>query len=97
MVSYYFESYALQSQIGGGSRASQRSRGGVSKASHVDETLFGNSKSKAGAANGVAVVSLEELRDIRRKTEKNNQNDAVIISKGDLERIKAATTVKTKE
>ena len=69
----------------------------MSKASHVDETLFGNNKSKAGGTNEAAVVSLEELRDIRRKTEKNNQNDAVIISKGDLERIKAATTIKTKE
>lgn len=97
MVSYYFAPNPEQSQIGGGSRASQRSRGAVSKASHVDETLFGNNKSKAGGTNEAAVVSLEELRDIRRKTEKNNQNDAVIISKGDLERIKAATTIKTKE
>ena len=40
---------------------------------------------------------MDELRDIRIKTEKNNQNDAVIISKKDLERIKDATTIKTKE
>ena len=31
---------------------------------------------------------MDELRTIRGKTEKNNQNDAVIISKNDLDRIK---------
>lgn len=40
---------------------------------------------------------MDELRTIREKTEKNNQNDAVIISKNDLDRIKQATTIKTKE
>jgi hypothetical protein len=83
-----------------GSRASQRSRGGVAKDSYVDETLFGGKKSgKPGTANikGAAVISLDELRTIRQKTEKNNQNDAVIISKNDLERIKMATSIKSKE
>ena len=40
---------------------------------------------------------MEELRTIRGKTEKNNQNDAVIISKNDLQRIKDATNIKTKD
>lgn len=40
---------------------------------------------------------MDELRNIRGKTEKNNQNDAVIISKNDLDRIKDATTIKTKD
>lgn len=40
---------------------------------------------------------MDELRDIRIKTEKNNQNNAVIISKNDLDRIKDATTIKTKD
>lgn len=40
---------------------------------------------------------MDELRDIRQKTEKNNQNDAVVISKKDLDRIKDATTIKTKD
>ena len=81
-----------------GSRASQRSRGGVAKDSFVDETLFGGKKgAKPGTANGAAVISLDELRTIRQKTEKNNQNDAVIISKNDLERIKMATSIKSKE
>lgn len=42
-------------------------------------------------------MSLEELRAIRTKTESKCQNDAVIISKGDLDRIKAATIIKTRE
>jgi len=40
---------------------------------------------------------MDELRAIRGKTEKNNQNDAVIISKNDLDRIRDATTIKTKD
>ena len=92
-----------------GSRASQRSRGAVSKNSYVDETLFGGKQKPGTAASGVgsragvpkpansAVISLEELRTIRAKTEKNNQNDAVIISKQDMDRIREATQIKTKE
>jgi len=80
-----------------GSRASQRSRGGVAKGSYVDESLFGGAKKKPGSAAGVGIVTMDELRTIRTKTEKNNQNDAVIIIKGDLDRIRDATTIKTKE
>ena len=40
---------------------------------------------------------MDELRSIRDKTSKKNANDAVIISKNDLMRIKDATTIKTKE
>ena len=40
---------------------------------------------------------MDELRDIRQKTEKNGQNNAVIISKNDLDRIRDATTIKTKD
>jgi hypothetical protein len=78
-----------------GSRASQRSKGGVSKNSYVDESLFGGKK--AGTKAGATVISMEELRTIRSKTEKNNQTDAVIITQKDMERIKEATTIKTKE
>lgn len=84
-----------------GSRASQRSRGGVAKDSYVDETLFGGKKkpstAASGARGGAAVISMDELRTIRGKTEKNGQNDAVIITKNDLDRIKMATSIKTKE
>jgi hypothetical protein len=52
-----------------GSRASQRSRGGVAKNSYVDETLFGGSKKKPGsAAGGAGVITMDELRTIREKT-----------------------------
>ena len=40
---------------------------------------------------------MDELRRIRENTGKKNQPDAAIISKDDLERIKAATVVKTKQ
>lgn len=83
-----------------------------SKRSNVDETLFGGNKqpSHAGASKGsrgakfptgvntsAGFITMDELRAIRGKTEKNNQNDAVIISKNDLDRIKDATTIKTKD
>lgn len=75
MVSYNPDLFigVFQSQMG--SRASQRSRGGVAKDSYVDETLFGGKKKPSTAASGVrgnaAVISMDELRTIRGKTEKN--------------------------
>ena len=61
----------------------------------MDEALFGGSKAKSNA--GVGVISQDELRAIRAKTEKNTKNDAVVISKNDLNRIKDATVIKTKD
>ena len=61
----------------------------------MDEALFGGSKVKSNA--GVGVISQDELRAIRSKTEKNTKNDAVVISKNDLNRIKDATVIKTKD
>ena len=72
---------------------SQRSK--ASKNSYVDETLFGGKKT--GVATSTGVISIDQLRKIRDKTEKNQANDAVIISKGDLERIKASTAIQTKD
>ena len=43
------------------------------------------------------VITLEELRTIRGAAVKNTKNDAVVISKAELDRIKDATTVKTKD
>ena len=43
------------------------------------------------------VVGKEELKDIREKTEKGQKSDAIIISKQELERMKAATKIQTKE
>ena len=43
------------------------------------------------------MISLDELRTIRKKTESNNQQDAVIISSSDLARIKDSTVIKSKD
>lgn len=75
------------------SRGSKRS--GQGKNSYVDETLFGGKKKAQNT--GANVVSLDELRTIRKKTESNNQQDAVIITATDLARIKDATVIKSHE
>jgi hypothetical protein len=62
----------------------------------VDETLFkasGNNK----MVTSTGVISLDELRQIREKTLKNNKTDAVVISKTELDRIKSSTVIKSKE
>lgn len=81
----------------------------ASKRSNVDETLFGNKQAASNAGGSKAgkfptgvktsagFITMDELRAIRQKTEKNSQNDAVVISKTDLDRIKDATTIKTKD
>lgn len=82
----------------------------ASKRSNVDEALFGNQQKKTtssaggskknfptGVKTSAGFITVEELRGIRQKTEKSAQNDAVIISKHDLDRIKEHTTIKTKE
>ena len=61
----------------------------------MEDNLFGTSKPKT--ASGVAIISADELRAIRQKTVNNSQNDAVVISKNDLDRIKDATVIKTKD
>ena len=43
------------------------------------------------------MISLDELREIRKKTETNQKNDAVIISNNELLRIKESTKITTKE
>lgn len=61
--------------------------------------MFGSKKAGAEATvkTAAGIITLDELRTIRGKTEKNNQNDAVVLSKNDLLRIKDATTIKTKD
>lgn len=46
---------------------------------------------------GAGVITMDELRKIRGETASKGKNDAVIISKQDLDRIMVATTIKTKE
>ena len=78
---------------------SQASRTAKGK-TNVDETLFkatGASNNKNQVATSTGVISLDELRQIREKTMKNNQTDAVVISKTELDRMKQSTVIKTKE
>jgi hypothetical protein len=76
--------------------------------SHIDETLFGKGSTAKAARSGhiagatavrasTGVITLDELRNIRGAAVKNSKNDAVVISKAELDRIKDATTVKTKD
>lgn len=88
MVSYRPISHILQSK--NGSRPSKQG-----KNSFVDESLFGAKKTAQNT--GAGVISLDELRQIRKRTEQNNQQDAVIISATELARIKDATVIKSKE
>ena len=88
MVSYRHSLIPLQSQVG--SRTSKQG-----KNSFVDESLFGAKKTAQNT--GAGVISLDELRAIRKRTEQNNQQDAVIISANELARIKDATVIKSKE
>lgn len=55
------------------------------------------SGSKAGDIQAAPIVDKDELRDIRKKTEKGQKSDAIVISKGELERMKASTKIQTKE
>jgi hypothetical protein len=76
--------------------------------SHIDETLFGKGSTAKAAGRGhvaaatavrtsAGVITLDELRGIRGSAVMNKKNDAVVISKAELDRIKDATTVKTKD
>ena len=63
--------------------------------SQVDDSLFGK-KGAPTVKTGAGVITMDELRSIRKTTEKSGKADAVIISKDELARIKDATTIKTK-
>ena len=54
-------------------------------------------KKTAGGNPNVAIVSSAELRDIRGKCEKGSVNNAAIITKAELDRIKAETVIKSVE
>lgn len=64
--------------------------------------LLGNNKkkgagSKAGETQAAPIVDKDELRDIRKKTEKGQKSDAIVITQNELERMKASTKIQTKE
>ena len=56
-----------------------------------------NATSKAGDNLPAPVVDKDELREIRKKTEKGQKSDAIVITHTELERMKAATRIQTKE
>jgi len=45
----------------------------------------------------VATLTKDELRDIREKTEKGQKSEAIVIKHDELERMKAATKIQSKE
>ncbi len=67
-----------------------------SKASYVDDTLFGKSLflllgKKGGTKTAAPVVSLNEIWKIRQETEQGVKVDGIIISQTELDRIKRST------
>ena len=77
-------------------------KSGKSRASYVDESLFGsNKKIENGqsqmAKAGATILSINELRRIREQTEKGLQKDAAILSKTELDRIRQASVIMTKD
>lgn len=63
---------------------------------YIDTSLFA-SESKINPKNDIAVVSIQELRDIRNKTEKGQKADAIIIKNDELRRIKDHIVIKSPE
>ena len=59
--------------------------------------IFNLDGKRATANPNVAIVTSEELRDIRGKAEKNSVNNAAIITRAELDRIKAETVIKSVE
>lgn len=58
----------------------------------------GGAANKAGETQGVTIVAdKDQLRDIRKKTEKGQKSDAIVITQTELERMKASTKIQTKE
>ena len=52
----------------------------------------GNTKKKE-----TSTLTKEQLRDIREKTEKGLKSEAIVIKQDELERMKGATKIQTKE
>ena len=91
----------MPASVAGSVRSKNSYKSGKSKKSYVDESLFGGSK-KNDATNviagaGAAIVSVNELRKIRNQTEKGLQKDAIILNKSELDRIRQASKITTKD
>lgn len=59
-------------------------------------SILGNTKNK-GQTGGVSTLTKEQLRDIREKTEQGKKSEAIVIKQDELERMKGATKIQTKE
>lgn len=58
-------------------------------------TFLGNTKK--ASAGATATLTKDQLRDIREKTEKGQKSEAVVIKAEEIERMKAATRIQTKD
>jgi len=85
------------------SKASNMSRRTVSKNSYVDEALFGNATDKAKASaprsttGGAVVIDKNQLRSIREAAQVGKQKDALMITQNEMDRMRNATLVKSKD
>ena len=56
--------------------------------------ILGNNTKKNG---GTSILTKDQLREIREKTEKGQKSEAIVIKQDELERMKATTKITTKE
>jgi hypothetical protein len=92
----------MPQSIAGSVRSKNSYKSNRSKNSFVDESLFGSAKKQAPRDNqfartGASIVSINELRRVREKTEKGQQKDAIILSKSELDRIRLSSKYATKD
>lgn len=91
----------MPQSVAGSVRSKKSFRSVRSKGSYVDESLFGSAKKKSNgntmARAGATIVSVNELRKVRDQTEKGLQKDAIILPKSELDRIRLASKVVTKD
>ena len=91
----------MPASVAGSVRSKKSYKSVHSKKSYVDESLFGGDKKSTGkgviAGAGAAIISQNELRKIRNQTEKGLQKDAIILPKSELDRIRMASKIVTKD
>lgn len=78
------------------SKMSYKSKGG----SYVDQTLFSSpSKQQQSqfAKAGASILSINDLRKVREQTEKGLQKDAIILPREELDRIRLASKIVSKD
>lgn len=60
------------------------------------QTIIGNTKKTTGAG-GAATLTKDQLRELRDKTDKGQKSEAIVLKADEVERMKAATKIQTKE